>query len=85
LALLKEISQKVRNKKGRISNIDLTIIAEKPKLTDFTETMRENLRQALDVPIKVISVKCSSNNGLGFIGRGEGMACIAVCLVELEG
>ncbi len=83
LGLLKDVSRILRNKKGKISNIDLTIIAEKPKLADVTEGMRKNLSRTLDVSISAISIKCSTNNGLGFIGRGEGMACMAVCLVEL--
>jgi 2-C-methyl-D-erythritol 2,4-cyclodiphosphate synthase len=84
LKLLEEMNQILRNKKGRVSNIDLTIIAEKPKLADYTDVMRENLCKALHVSRATISVKCSTNNGLGFIGKGEGMACIAVCLVESE-
>lgn len=84
LELLKKVNQILRNKRGRVSNIDLTIIAEKPKLADFINAIRENLKQALDVSMGAISIKCSTNNGLGFIGRGEGMACMAVCLVESE-
>ena len=84
LTLLKETMQVVKNKKAKLDNIDLTIIAERPKLAPFTDKMKENLSGVLEASTKNISIKCSSNNGLGFIGKGEGMACLAVCLIEKE-
>ena len=84
LTLLKETMQVIKNKKAKLDNIDLTIIAERPKLAPFTDKMKENISQVLEVSTKNISVKCSTNNGLGFIGKGEGMACLAVCLIEKE-
>lgn len=84
LLLLEKVNQILAGKKGKVSNLDLTIVAERPKLAPFTPQMREKLGRVLQLPAQAISVKCSTNNGLGFIGEGQGMACIAVVLVEVE-
>ncbi|OGC94936.1 MAG: 2-C-methyl-D-erythritol 2,4-cyclodiphosphate synthase [candidate division Zixibacteria bacterium RBG_16_48_11] len=84
LLILEKVKSILTDKKGKVSNLDLTIIAEEPKLSPYTTQMRENLGRVLQVPAQAISIKCSSNNGLGFIGEGKGMACLAVSLVEVE-
>src|SRR5574341_1106837 len=84
LILLKQAMQVVKNKKAKLDNLDLTIIAERPKLALFTDKMKENLNGVLEVSTKNISIKCSTNNGLGFVGQGQGMACIAIVMIETK-
>jgi 2-C-methyl-D-erythritol 2,4-cyclodiphosphate synthase len=64
---------------GRPMNADATVICEEPKLDSHRAEMESNLRGALSAPV---SVKASTNEGMGAIGRGEGIACLAVVLVE---
>jgi 2-C-methyl-D-erythritol 2,4-cyclodiphosphate synthase len=66
---------------GRIVNVDATVICEAPRLADHRAQMERNLAETLSAPV---IVKATTNEGLGWIGRGEGIACIAVALVELE-
>src|SRR5574341_293558 len=77
LVLLEKVVEILNNRKGKVSNLDVTIIAEKPKLSPFTDKMRENLGRVLGTSVSGMSLKCSTNNGLGFVGQGQGMACIA--------
>ena len=84
LILLEQVVEILNKRKGKISNLDVTIIAERPKLSPFTDKMRENLSRVLDALEATVSIKCSTNNGLGFIGEGKGMACIAVVLIEMK-
>jgi 2-C-methyl-D-erythritol 2,4-cyclodiphosphate synthase len=64
---------------GRPVNVDATVICEEPKLDSHRSQMESKLRQALSAPV---SVKASTNEGMGAIGRGEGIACVAVALVD---
>jgi 2-C-methyl-D-erythritol 2,4-cyclodiphosphate synthase len=64
---------------GAVSNIDLTIVCEEPKLGPYKAEIAARLRDVLSAPV---SVKASTNEGMGAIGRGEGIACIAVALVD---
>lgn len=66
----------------RISNIDVTIVAERPRMTPHTPTMRAHLAGRLRLEIEQVSVKAKTTDGLGFTGRGEGIACYAVALIE---
>jgi 2-C-methyl-D-erythritol 2,4-cyclodiphosphate synthase len=84
LILLEKVAEILNERKGKVSNLDVTIIAERPKLAPFTDKMRENLGRVLGTSVSGLSLKCSTNNGLGFIGKGEGMACIAIVLVETK-
>ena len=65
--------------RGHVLNVDATIICEAPRLGDHRTAMERELSDALGAPV---SVKATSNEGMGFVGRGEGIAAIAVCLVE---
>jgi 2-C-methyl-D-erythritol 2,4-cyclodiphosphate synthase len=65
-----------------VVNIDAVILAEKPRLADLIDRMRQGLSQTLKINISRVSVKASTANGLGFIGRGDGIAAIAVALIE---
>ena len=78
--------EKVRDMMGgyRLSNADLTIIAQKPKLRGYIKDMRKAIADTLDTDIGRISVKATTEEGLGFTGNLEGIACHAVCLLEEE-
>lgn len=64
---------------GRVANVDVTVICETPRLGEHRAAMELELSTALAAPV---SVKATTNEGMGSIGRGEGIACVAVCLVE---
>jgi 2-C-methyl-D-erythritol 2,4-cyclodiphosphate synthase len=66
----------------RISNIDSTVIAEAPKLSPYIEEMRRNIASVLKIPTESVSVKATTEEGLGFSGSGLGIAAHAVCLLE---
>ena len=68
------------NLPGSVLNVDATVIAEEPPLGPHREEMQRNLTTVLSAPV---SVKATTNDGLGAIGRGEGIACVAVALIEV--
>lgn len=82
LVLLNIVGQKVTQKGYRVSNIDVTMIAQKPKLKDYISRMEENIASALGLDPERVNVKATTEEKLGFTGTGEGMACHAVCLLE---
>ena len=82
LMLLREVYRKISEKGFRVGNIDVTMIAQKPKLKDFTPQMQENIAAAVGVTPDRVNVKATTEEKLGFTGSGEGMACHAVCLLE---
>ena len=82
LELLREVYRKISEKGFRVGNIDVTMIAQKPKLKDFIPQMRENIAAAVNVSPDRVNVKATTEEKLGFTGSGEGMACHAVCLLE---
>ena len=82
LVLLEKVRDILKAKGWQVTNIDVTIMAEKPKLRDIVDIMRQKISQALGVSISQVSIKASTANGLGFIGRGEGIAAYAVALLE---
>lgn len=65
-----------------IGNVDITIIAEAPKLAPYNEQMRKNIADTLGIPLSAVNVKATTAEGLGFTGRGEGIAAFAVCTIE---
>lgn len=67
---------------ANIVNVDLTIIAEKPRLASYIEDMRKSLASALEVDINIVNVKATTTEGLGFTGRKEGIAAMAICSIE---
>ena len=67
----------------KICNIYATIICQKPKLRDYIDEMRKNIADALSLSINQVNIKATTEEGLGFTGRGEGIAARAVTLVEL--
>jgi 2-C-methyl-D-erythritol 2,4-cyclodiphosphate synthase len=80
--LLKKVAAKVREKGFHIVNIDSTIVAQKPKLSDFIPRMVSEIAGVLDMDAGRVNVKATTTEGLGFTGRGEGIAAYAVALVE---
>ena len=82
LKLLEIVAQRVREAGYRVSNIDVTMIAQKPKLKDHIPQMRENIARAVGIGADRVNVKATTEEKLGFTGTEEGMACHAVCLLE---
>lgn len=74
--------QRVREEGYGVINIDSTIIAQAPKMAPHIEGMRLNIAEDLGIPASRVSVKATTTEKLGFTGRGEGIACQAVCLLE---
>lgn len=82
LLLLKEVVRKVLEKGYRISNIDVTMIAQRPKLKDHIPQMVQNIASAAGIDADRVNVKATTEEKLGFTGEGLGMSCHAVCLLE---
>lgn len=82
LALLKEVKSLLDAELYIVENIDATIVAEHPKLAPYLQEMRENIANTLGIDISQVSVKATTEEGLGFTGNGEGIAAQAVCLLE---
>jgi 2-C-methyl-D-erythritol 2,4-cyclodiphosphate synthase len=82
LVLLDKVIEKLEEQGWRVGNIDATVVAEKARLSEYIDDMRRTLSQVLGIDIGKITVKASTNNGLGFIGRGEGIAAYAVAMIE---
>ena len=82
LLLLARIKDKLTENGWQVNNIDTTIVAEKPKLSDYIDQMRQQLSQRLGINIDRISVKASTSDKLGSIGRGEGIAAYAIATLE---
>ena len=82
LWLMSKLLPLLEASKMKISNIDSTIIAQSPKLSPYIDKMRENIAKALDIPVDLISVKATTEEGLGFSGEKLGIAVHAVCLIE---
>lgn len=82
LKILRHVRSLLAEKNARAVNIDATLIAEAPSLQPHIQKMRTKIANALACDVSRISVKATTNEGLGTIGRGEGMAAIATALVE---
>lgn len=81
LLLLKTVTERLRSKGWRIGNIDATVLAERPKLMPHIPAMREKLAQAMAIDVDAVSVKATTVEGLGAIGRREGISTMAVATV----
>ena len=80
--LLQIVGEKITQKGYCVGNIDVTMIAQKPKLAGFILQMRENIAMRLNITPDQINIKATTEEHLGFTGDGSGMACHAVCLLE---
>ncbi|OLC13380.1 MAG: 2-C-methyl-D-erythritol 2,4-cyclodiphosphate synthase [Candidatus Rokubacteria bacterium 13_1_40CM_69_27] len=83
LALLERVMELVRGRGGRLVNVDATVLAQAPRLAPYLPEMAKRLADALAVPVDVVSVKAKSPEGLGVVGRREGIAAMAVVSVEV--
>lgn len=77
--------ERLRARGGRLVNIDVTLICERPKVKPHREAMRERLAALLSLPLDAVSVKATTTEAMGFTGRGEGLAAQAVATIELTG
>ena len=84
IAILKRVASLVAERKARIINVDATLIAEAPRIAPHTPAMRKKIAESIGVNESDVSIKATTNEGLGPIGRGEGMAAMAVATVEVE-
>jgi 2-C-methyl-D-erythritol 2,4-cyclodiphosphate synthase len=82
IRLLEQVRELVKKEGFRVGNVDATIIAQKPKMRPYIETMRENIAEALDIDISRVNIKATTEEGLGFTGNGEGISAQSVCLLE---
>lgn len=80
--LLRDVREKIKNAGYGVGNIDVTMIAQKPKLKPYIETMMENIAVDLEIEVGRVNVKATTEEKLGFTGEGQGMSCHAVCLLE---
>ena len=84
LVLLSKTGELLKAKELRVVNIDVAILAQSPKLSSFIPEMRKRIGQALGVGSILVTIKATTSNSLGFIGRGEGIAAQAVALIRKQ-
>lgn len=82
LKLLEKVCEVLNEKGYKIGNVDSTVIAQRPKLAPFIDTMREKLADVMNIPLDSVSVKATTEEKLGFTGEGLGIAAHAVALIE---
>ncbi|HEX2235392.1 MAG TPA: 2-C-methyl-D-erythritol 2,4-cyclodiphosphate synthase [Actinomycetota bacterium] len=82
LGILAEVARLLGEARWAIANVDATVIAQRPRLAPYRERMEEALAGALSIVPERVSVKATTTDGMGFAGRGEGIAALAVALVE---
>ena len=81
IELLKAVGRLIKEQGYTVGNIDSTILCQRPKLKDYIVSMRGTIAEALGIDISQVSVKATTEEGLGFTGSGEGIAAHAVCLL----
>lgn len=82
MKLLYQVLCLIKNENYSIINIDATIVAQKPKLASYIDTMRKNIAEVLNIEQSQVNVKATTEEGLGFTGEGLGIAANAICLIE---
>lgn len=82
IGLLKTVRTVLEEHGWKLSNLDATVIAQRPKLAPYIDTMRKQIADALETDVGSVSVKATTEERLGFTGSGEGIAAHAVCLIE---
>jgi len=82
LVMLHSVAQTLAEKEFRLVNLDTVILAQAPKLAPYIKAMQENLARVLQVAPSQVNVKVKSGEGIGMIGRAEGIATLAICLIE---
>ena len=84
IEILRHVATIAAQKNARVVNLDATLLAEAPKISPHIPAMQEKIAAALGVQVEAVSIKATTNEGLGAIGRGEGMSAIAVASVVVE-
>jgi len=84
IEILKRVLKLLAEKRARVVNIDATVLAEEPQLAPHVAAMRKTIAGAIGISVSNVSVKATTNERLGAIGRGEGIAAIAIASVEVE-
>ncbi len=84
IVLLEEVFSLISEKGYSIINIDATIIAQKPKMSPYIHEMRSNISKALGIDIDLVNIKATTEEGLGFTGKGEGIASNCICLINKQ-
>ena len=82
MRLLKTVMERLKQAGYRVGNVDVTVIAQAPKLSAYLPQMAANLAVMLQIPADRVNIKATTEEHLGFTGAGEGIACHAVCLLE---
>ena len=83
LVILGKVSDILKERGAEISNVDATLVMQAPKVAPYIAKMRKNIAAALKIDVDSVNVKATTEEGLGFTGRGEGVAAHAVCLVYM--
>ena len=82
LVMLKTVCSLLKEKGFSIGNVDVTVVAQRPKLAPYREEMRRRLSEVMELDLSRVSVKATTEEGLGFTGSGEGISAMAVALLE---
>jgi 2-C-methyl-D-erythritol 2,4-cyclodiphosphate synthase len=82
---LREAKRVIAEMEAEIGNVDVTIIAQKPKLAPFRDAMQASIAQLLDLPAGHVNIKATTTDHLGFIGRSEGICAMAIVLISVSG
>ena len=85
LLLLTKTAELARAKGFAVANIDVTVMAQAPKLSPFIPEMRKRISQAVSIELGQVTIKAATTNGLGFVGRGEGIAAQSIALLQKVG
>ena len=80
--LLQKVATLISNAQLSVSNVDVTVVAQSPKLAPYIDNMRQHVSEDLALPVERVSVKATTTEGLGFVGRGEGVEVHAVVLLK---
>jgi 2-C-methyl-D-erythritol 2,4-cyclodiphosphate synthase len=83
IALLAEVVADLRERGIVLVNVDATVVMERPKLGESRQRMRERLAETLGLPARAVNVKASTGEGIGFVGRGEGVAALAIATLQM--
>ncbi|MCI5936993.1 MAG: 2-C-methyl-D-erythritol 2,4-cyclodiphosphate synthase [Eubacterium sp.] len=81
IELLRHVKELVEKEGYTVGNIDATVIAQRPKLRPYIDTMREHVADVLDVPVNAVNIKATTEEKLGFTGNEEGISSQAICLL----
>jgi 2-C-methyl-D-erythritol 2,4-cyclodiphosphate synthase len=84
LQLLEKVSKIIDKEGFEVGNIDATIVAQKPKMSPYIKTMRENISSSLNIPIDDINIKATTEEGLGFTGSCDGISAQSICCIKIK-